>query len=392
MKKTFKLTDAWARAAQEFGARDVFHDSELKGFRVRFGVHRITFFFFQEHCIHGVRSTTCKRLGHWPATTTDDARRAALVIAGGNASGRIEPGRRTAVKVNDALDEYLAHLRAQSARKGKLAKWAYAVESICRVHIRPRWGAWTLAEISDSPAAIRDWHMQVSRDRGPVIANKSAKVMRAAYKFAAKLNRGLPPALPTSAIVLNQEHARQVSIVNWPAWRAAWEAIGSPVRRAFHLTQLLTGGRGSELSALRWRDIHPRQRSMTFVNSKSGSDVTIPLSIEIVKTLRMARDASEARLNGVVQDWIFPGSGKSGHIAKGSDGLSVSGHALRHQYRTICAELEISDLVSSLLLGHSLQGVSRKYVHVLAMQSGAAMRKAQARISRRLYELLVVEI
>src|SRR5664279_2161812 len=105
MKKTFKLTDGWARAAQEFETRGVFHDAELKGFRVRCGVHRMTFFFFQEHRIHGDRSTTCKRLGHWPAMTTDDARRAALEIAGSNASGRIEPGRRAAVKFESAMTE-----------------------------------------------------------------------------------------------------------------------------------------------------------------------------------------------------------------------------------------------------------------------------------------------
>jgi hypothetical protein len=56
MKKTFKLTDAWAEAAQEFETRGVFHDAELKGFRVRVGVHRMTFFFFQEHRIHGMVS------------------------------------------------------------------------------------------------------------------------------------------------------------------------------------------------------------------------------------------------------------------------------------------------------------------------------------------------
>src|SRR5664280_2247473 len=160
MKKTYKITDQNIQAQRDFleGETRVFHDSEVKGFRVRHGVHRVTFFFFQEHCVHGVRSTTCRRVGFWPATTANEARRAALEIAGHNASGRIEPGRRTAVKFDSAMVEYLAHLRAKAAKNGKPARWAYAVESINRVHLQPRWGGWTLAEMSNSPGPIRDWH------------------------------------------------------------------------------------------------------------------------------------------------------------------------------------------------------------------------------------------
>jgi integrase len=383
MKKTFKLTDGWARAAQEFETRGVFHDAELKGFRCRVGVHRMTFFFFQEHRVHGVRSCTCKRLGFWPSMTTDDARRAALEIAGRNASGRIEPGRRTAVKFESAMAEYLAHLRAQAAKRGKPARWAYAVESINRVHLSPRWGQWSLAEMSDAPGAIRDWHKQVTRDRGPVIANKAAKVMRAAYRFAAKLNRGLPPALPTSAVAMNVESPRQISVTDWPAWAAAWRSIRSPVRRAFHLAQLLTGARGGELLKLKWADVDCKKRTLTIRNAKAGQDIVVPLSSAISRALRMARDYS-----GHDPVWVFPGSGKSGHIAKGSDGLPLAGHALRHTWRNVAHEVGIDELSAHLLLGHAPAGVSARYLHTLALSLGPGLRKAQRAISKRIVALL----
>jgi integrase len=387
MKKTFKLTDGWARAAQEFETRGVFHDAELKGFRVRVGVHRMTFFFFQEHRVHGVRSTTCKRLGFWPSMTTDDARRAALEIAGSNASGRIEPGRRAAVKFESAMVEYLAHLRAQSARKGKLARWARAVESINRLHLK-HWHRWTLAEMSNSPAAIRDWHMQVSRERGPVIANKAAKVMRAAYKLAAKLNRGLPPGLPTSAVTMNVEQPRQVSIEDWAAWRAAWEAIGNPVRRAFHLVQLLTGARGSELSALKWTDVDCKHRVLILRATKSGHDVRVPMSAPIAMALKLARSGvNSATVQNM--EWVFPGNGSAGHMARGTDDLlPVAGHALRHTWRTVAHEVGIDELSAHLCLGHAPAGVSARYLHTLALSLGPGLRRAQARVSRRIVSLL----
>jgi integrase len=344
-------------------------------------VHRITFFFFQEHRIHGVRSTTCKRLGHWPATTTDEARRAALEIAGRNASGRIEPGRRAAVKFESAMVEYLAHLRAQSAKRGKPARWAYAVESINRVHLQPRWGGWTLAEMSDSPAAIRDWHIKVTRERGPVIANKAAKVMRAAYRYAAKLNRGLPPALPTSAVVMNVEHARQVGIDDWSAWREAWDRIGNPTRKAYWLFVLLTGCRPGEAARIKWADVDVKGRTIAIRGSKSGADIIVPMSAAIARGLKLARDSVEGE-----SDFVFPG--RAGHIAKGDDGLPVAGHALRHTWRTVAHECEIDELSAHLLLGHAPQGVSAKYLRTLALSLGPGLRKAQRAISKRIVALL----
>jgi hypothetical protein len=49
---------------------------------------------------------------------------------------------------------------------------------------------------------------------------------------------------------------------------------------------------------------------------------------------------------------------------------------------------EISEMLISFLMGHSLQGVSAKYTNELMIVNSQALRDAQEKISRRIFELL----
>src|SRR5260370_32782098 len=152
--------------------RGTFRDTGVVGLRLRVGVRRMSWFFFQEHRKHGTRSTTCKMLGHWPALNVPDARKEALKIAGRIAADRIEPGKRSAAKFADAMDEYLAHLVRQPQRRGKPARRAGKVRRLSRLYLIPQWGKWPVSGMSGSPASVRDWPRQVTNDSGPTTANR----------------------------------------------------------------------------------------------------------------------------------------------------------------------------------------------------------------------------
>jgi integrase len=380
--KPRRFTDAYIEALREFETRGTFRDAGVVGLRLRIGVRRMSWFFFMEHRKHGTRSTTCKILGHWPAMNVADARKEALKIAGRIAADRIEPGKRSAAKFADAMTEYLGHLERQSERRGKPARWAKNVRSLSRLYLIPHWGKWPLAEMSGSPAAVRDWHIKVTKDAGSTTANRCVQTMRACYKHASRLNRSLPVALPTSAVVMNVEKPSQKALdfKDFPAWFAAWQKIESPVRRAYHLFCLLSGVRPGEAARLRWIDVHDNEQSFTIPNAKAGADIVLPFSEEIASALRMARDmATEGA------ELVFPGLS---YIDYRDAGLPVKGQALRHTYRTICADLEIDELITHYLMGHAPQGISQKYIATLILQNGPAMRAAQERISKRIVSLL----
>jgi hypothetical protein len=320
--KPRRFSDANIEAMLEFELSGVFRDTGVIGLRLRIGARRNSWFFFKEHRKFGTRSTTCRILGHWPAMNVVNARKEALKIAGRIAADRGEPGKRSAAKFADAMTEYVSHLERQSERRGKPARWAGKVRSLSRLYLSPKWGKWPLAEMSGSPAAVRDWHIQVTKDAGPTTANRCVQTMRACYKHAAKLNRSLPVALPTSAVIMNVERPSQKALAfeDFPTWFEAWQKIESPVRRAYHLFCLLSGCRPGEVARLRWIDIHDNEQTLTVPNAKAGADIVLPISPEIAYAIRMARDAAK---DGA--DLVFPGLS---YIDHRDAGLPMKGNAL----------------------------------------------------------------
>ncbi|MGD0023612.1 MAG: tyrosine-type recombinase/integrase [Xanthobacteraceae bacterium] len=352
----------------------------MNGLRIRIGKHRHTWTFYKETMFRGKRSIVCRRLGYWPAMNVDAARKAAMVHAAKAAQGRLEPGARAAVRLDAAMAEYIEHLREQSKRRGKPPAWAAIVASLARLHLLPAFGQFTLAELSDNPALVRDFHRDVTREAGPISANHCCRVLRACYRNVARLDHSLPVALPTSAVRFNPETPSQVSLPfdQFPAWRKAWEAIGSQTRRAYFLFCLLSGARPTEAARIKWADVDCRKRAVTIRKGKAGLDIVLPMSAPIARALKLARGADQVM--------VFPFCGHGQLVT--ADPLPAKGRALRRTYRTVAADLGVNEVLTRLLMGHSLQGVNQSYITRLALTGGEGLRSAQRRISRRIVCLL----
>ena len=374
------LTDHYIEAIAEFsddGVRTVW-DTKCPGLQARIGRRRVTFAYCVEYRHRGKRGTTFRRLGHWPGMDVAAARKAAQVLQGTIASGHRMPGRKDAVTLAAALVEYDTHLREQSKRRNKPATWARIVGSLSRLHLIPVLGNYSLAELANSPGLIRDWHRDVSKI-APVSANRCASILSAVYKHASRLDRSLPPHNPISAVRKNTEHAAQSGMPfnQFPEWSRAVGAL-PPIRAAFYRLCLLCGFRGGEAARLKWTDISCRARTVTIRNSKSGAAIIVPMSAAIAGALQMARDARPERDT----DLIFPGA------RKWSDHLPASGHALRHTWASVAADLGVSEIHRRLLLGHSLVGVSQSYITAAALTGGPGLRASQRRVSARIVALL----
>jgi integrase len=335
-----------------------------------------SFYFYSEVMVRGERLTQHKLIGHWPETTPEKARRLAKMEDGRIAAGRIEPGKRRAVKFKDAFERYKEHLKAKATKRDKPARWHTNVHQYGRLHLLPKWGGVSLADMSRDPKALADWHVKLTKNAGPITADRCCQVIRATYKFEAKLNRSLPVHLPTSGVTFNGDQPRETGIDDWRAWAKAWKAIPSPVRRAYVLCALLLGGRPTETSLLKWSDVKVRERVIVIGKSKSGIDIRVPMSWPIAACLRMAHGADDVK--------VFPGARHNPL----RDGLPAYGNSLRHAWRGVAADLEIDDLISSCLMGHAPKGVHASYVPRLALSLWPGMRGAQRRISRRILDLL----
>ncbi|MGH6670736.1 MAG: hypothetical protein ACRECV_02025 [Xanthobacteraceae bacterium] len=312
--------------------------------------------------------------------TVKAARAAALVHAGRIAAGRIAPGKRSAVKFDAAFDDYCSFLEAKAKRKGKPARWAYNVRQLGKSILLPEFGRWPLADLSHSPAIIRDWHKTATKQNGPVHANRAAQVLRATYRYAAKLNRNLPPALPTSGIIWNAEEPAEKGVGDFAKWAAAWRAIPMAARRGYTLAMLLTGCRRSELASLQWCDIDARSRTLLLRNVKSRSekrrDVRLPLSLPIVRAFKLAKGVDAVK--------VFPGCFHN----PGRDALPAHGHALRHAYESIMVELRIDPLMRKILMGHTIGGDDVTEGYASQKMLGSMLRREQARVSAEIMRRL----
>ena len=130
-----------------------------------------------------------------------------------------------------------------------------------------------MIELSKSPAAVTNFHETVTKKRGPVSAYHCARLIRACYRRDTRLDRTLPPQLPTSAVDFNKEEASQnaLDFKDFPKWRKAWDKIeDAPIRKAYHLFCLSSGVRPGEGARLRWSNVRDNEQSFTIPTAKAG--------------------------------------------------------------------------------------------------------------------------
>jgi integrase len=389
-RTTVKLNDELIKGQREFGTAigATVYDRDVRGLRLRIGVHRSTWEYYRQYRNGGSKVKTLRRvLGHFPAMNTITARKEAEIVAGKIADGAASPSKKDATLFSVAWDRYLVHLEKKAIAKGKPPRWRDRAKRLGDKIILPTFGKWTLIELSKSPAAVAEFHAMATKKHGPVSSNHCARLIRACYKRETRLDRTLPPQLPTSAVDFNKEDASQdaLDFKDFPKWKAALDKIDAPIRQAYHLFCLLSGARPGEAARMRWSDVRDNEQSFTIANGKPGKDITLPASPEIMAALRMAREAAyEGHPEVRSADLVFPGCAQ----ISAREALPARGKQLRSTYRTVCGDLEIDDLISHFLLGHAPSGISQRYIAVLILQNGPAMRLAQERISKRIVSLL----
>ena len=163
----------------------------------------------------------------------------------------------------------------------------------------------------------------------------------------------------------------------FPAWFAAWKEL-RPIRRSFHLTNLLVGARPGELARTKWGDLDADTITVGGGNLKAGNSVPVPLTPEIRKAIAIVGERGDA------DALIWEGCSQASR-----DDLPATGNDLRRTYKSIATSVcGIPDDVSAFLMGHMPEGMSQKYLLRWALSSGDAIKEAQAKISATMMRLL----
>lgn len=274
------------------------------------------------------------------------------------------PGPATGAEVTlaQALSMHLRAMRAKRCAPRSME----TLEEECRRHLGD-WLGRPLAGIRRNECALR--HDELSERCGPYVANRVLAQLRAVYNTAARRFEELPPVAPVVAVTFNRVRRRRQPIP-WdelPAWRAAVESIGNPIRRDLQLFLLLTGLRSLDARTIRWEHVDLEARTLHRPEPKGGAEraFTIPLSREAAAVLERRR-AGNAELYPRDGGWAFPAHRRDGtvtHVREPKEQRDRGGakrtwlpspHRLRDTFASAAHEAGVHPLDLKVLLNHAL--------------------------------------
>ena len=315
-------------------------DESLKGFGLRVTGHGTKTWVVQKS------GRGMKTIGRYPAVTVTEAREAARLIMLRASLPELMPARERwdQITLREALQRHeAAMIKKERSPKSIWGMWDEANRYLSDWLDRP------LAGITKLECCER--HEKITK-KGPYSANRTMRIVRAAYNRARKTHN-LPPENPVIGVEWNKEHRRQEPI---PAdkladWAKQVTALRNPVRRDYQLIVLLTGLRRTDAATLRWEHVDLERATLHRPRPKGGVDraFTIPLPTQAVEILRRRRKVTHG-------DWVFPAHSRKGrsHIKEPKEDGLPSMHRLRDTWATAAAECGVDALATKILLNHSL--------------------------------------
>jgi integrase len=138
-----------------------------------------------------------------------------------------------------------------------------------------------------------------------------------------------------------------------PKWFAAVESLENDVFRDFFIFALLTGLRLSEAGGLRWEHVDFDSKIFSAVDTKNGSDHTLPMTPLTEALLRRRKNNSP---------FVFPGKGTEGYLCDTRHWIDVvkercdvefTCHQLRRTFSNLAMDVNVSDGQRKMLLNHS---------------------------------------
>lgn len=209
--------------------------------------------------------------------------------------------------------------------------------------------------------------------KGKAAANNTFRTFRLIWNFGNIYHEGIfgenPVKRLSSLKIWNTVTARdrEVPAHMMQQWYDAIMLWETPAVRDYLLLLLFTGMRRNEAAPLQWKDIDFEQRTIKVKDTKNGKPLILPLSSFLSLLL------SYRHKYYYENEYVFPGTGKSGHIVEPKralafvtekTGIKFSCHDLRRTLTSLCMDLLIHPYIMDALINHVSGGkkdVTRDY-------------------------------
>jgi integrase len=338
---------------------------------------RKTFFF--ESKLHG--GTFRRVLGEWPGWTVQEAVKAARelrVKIDNGVDPRVEDRDKREAQRKDVLTRSAQRATLREAWTAYLSWRASSTTPLALltirdydVHLRRSFNDWADRKlIKITGKAVLSKHkalIAASRNGKPAQADQAMRYLRAVLNYAIRQDEFVA-SFPSGNPVLELTYDKAWGIAvkkdrtllkgQVASWWAAVDTIENIVAATYLRFLLLCGCRRDEALSLTWRDVDFRWNVITFRDTKTGGDRTIPMTSYMRSML-----GDLPRVNG----WVFPSARSvSGHLrepAKCIDriealtGVRVSSHDLRRSFANLAAWPAIPEGPLRRLMGHVAKDV-----------------------------------
>jgi integrase len=335
------------------------------------------------------------KLGGWPDLSVAAARRRARWYGTEISQGR-DPfaerekkrqGDEDALTFGELAAKYIEdHAKAGPDGKPRCRSW-WRMERRLKQHF----GAWEHRRLDDITAgAAAKAHSRIAAKHGEVEANRALQLLRTVFNRAIKwkVYAGDNPASdiawydedPETHTLSPIEHDRvEAAIGAEPDWR--WQA---------YFTLLLQlGTRRTELISAKWAEIDFERGILTLPKANTKTKKTREIALP-AQAMDILRDLP-SRQSG---EWVFPGSGKNGHLVEVKAAWErirtrasvrhIKVHDLR---RTVATDLHAQgEGIATIqrVLGHSRISTTERYLKPgLEAQREALERNAALRVRAR---------
>jgi len=373
----------------EKGKQVDFYDAELPAFGVR--VSHTSKVYFVRKRING--KMTRVNLGRHGVVTADDARNDAKDAFTDLRKG-VDINREKAKSMERGITLQKVYEDYQTARPAMKDRTKSVDTSLLNCHLSD-WLKKPIRDITDD--MIKRRHLKIAKNSGVNTGNNVMRLFRRLHRFAGRslkelLNRDLvKDALEGQWFKVDR---RQTVLKDYelPTWHKGVQKISNPVIRDYLLLLMFTGLRENEGMSLLWDDVDMEGETFTIRKeiAKNKKAHTVPMSDYL-------KDLFQGRLDARENAFVFPGTGKSGHLTetkrqvdfieretkkmlngvetdeemeklikeqpadKIKPGIRFCLHDLRRTFASI-AENEVSYSVLKRLMNHSDKDVTQGYI------------------------------
>lgn len=289
----------------ESGKRNIYHDTKISGLQLR--VTSVKTFFINRRIKGGDPQRIT--LGRYPDMTIDQARRKAMeivhVIAEGKNPADMAREARKEMTLDVLFEEYMNRCASFNKRPDK-PKGTY------RLYLS-KLGKRKLSSITHEETDRL--HKKIGREIGTVTANIVLKLLHVMFNKAINEWRIWKGENPAHGIAKFPEQSRDRFLQSdeLPRFFQAVAEEENKTIRDYVLMSLLTGARRSNVLAMRWKDINFERAEWRIEETKNGTPQTITLSMEAIEILRNRKPLDNSL-------FVFPGSGRSGHLEEPKKG------------------------------------------------------------------------